>query len=161
MTSNGAARSKVISQPNSARRSSNRQSPIWFVKKIRADLHRASAFSLVFDGWTARGLRNAYIAILYSWIDENFKAKKTSFVLSFDVMSNYYLQIVSTELLDVAYLGDRRHDAYSMALLIASRVEAHTKSSQFLYSSTTDNAKSVVLAAKMLTQRYEMLLKTQ
>lgn len=46
------------------------------VKKIRADMHRASAFSLVFDGWTARGLRNAYIAILYSWIDENFKAKK-------------------------------------------------------------------------------------
>jgi hypothetical protein len=44
-----------------------------------------------------------------------------------------------------------------MALLIASRVESHTKPSQFLYASTTDNAKSVVLAAKMLTQRYEML----
>jgi hypothetical protein len=43
------------------------------LNKIRADLHRASAFSLTFDGWTARGLRNAYIAILYSWIDDSFE----------------------------------------------------------------------------------------
>lgn len=46
------------------------------IQKLRAELHKASAFSLVFDGWTARGLRNAYIAILYSWIDENLNVIK-------------------------------------------------------------------------------------
>jgi uncharacterized protein (UPF0332 family) len=55
-------------------------------------------------------------------------------------------------------MGDRRHDALSMALLIASRVESHTLMYQFLYSSTTDNAKSVVKAARMLVQRYNALL---
>lgn len=58
----------------------------------------------------------------------------------------------------MAYLGDRKHDALSMAVLIACRVETHTHASQFLYSSTTDNAKSVVKAAQMLVQRYEQLL---
>jgi hypothetical protein len=61
----------------------------------------------------------------------------------------------------VVHLGVRRHDAYSMALLIASRVESHTLQSQFLYGSCTDNAASVVLAAKMLAQRYEDLIAVQ
>jgi hypothetical protein len=43
------------------------------MQRLHSELRKASAFSLVFDGWTARGLRNAYIAILYSWIDDKLE----------------------------------------------------------------------------------------
>ena len=52
------------------------------IAELHADLRKASAFSLVFDGWTARGLRNAYIAILYSFLDEKLQVKLHFFLLS-------------------------------------------------------------------------------
>ncbi len=57
--------------------------------------------------------------------------------------------------MDVLPVGDYRHDASTLAILIAQRIESHTLPSQFLYGATTDNAKNVVAAAKQIVNELE------
>ena len=65
---------------------------------------------------------------------------------------------VRQRLLDVIPLHQRRHDAASLALAIADRVDLHSGDDQMLYGSTTDNAKSVVNASKLILTDYEDLV---
>jgi hypothetical protein len=95
------------------------------LQRLHSELRKASAFSLVFDGWTARGLRNAYIAILYSWIAtiEVFLSLFYQICFSYDNV-NIDRSCWTWRILV--------NDAYSMALLIASRVESHTAVTVFV-----------------------------
>lgn len=45
------------------------------VGEMERELQQAQAFSLVFDGWTARGLYNSYVGVLYSFIDRDFTVR--------------------------------------------------------------------------------------
>lgn len=42
------------------------------VRRLERQLQSSPSFSITFDGWTARGLFNAYVAVLYSFVDERF-----------------------------------------------------------------------------------------
>ena len=45
------------------------------LNEMHLKLHRAPAFSLAFDGWTGRSLKDAYIAILYGYVDDDLKVR--------------------------------------------------------------------------------------
>lgn len=64
-------------------------------------------------------------------------------------------------MLDLIPLRNIRHTAANLALAIASRIDSHTHEEQFFYGATTDNAKNVVAAAKMLVLQYETILENE
>lgn len=43
------------------------------ISQMTARLQAAPSFGIVFDGWTARSLFDAYIAVLYTFVDDDFK----------------------------------------------------------------------------------------
>ena len=98
------------------------------VQELEVEFRRAPSFSIMFDAWSSRSLSSSFLAVLYTYIDDAFKYREV--------------------LLDVIPLGDRRHTGDTLALEVARRIDSHTSASQFLYGSTTDNAKNVVNAAR-------------
>lgn len=98
------------------------------IEMMEETLRLAVGFSILFDAWTARSMASSFLAVLYSFLDDDLR----------------YHEV----LLDVIPLGDRRHTADNLALEISTRVDQHTLDEQILYGGVTDNAKNVVQACR-------------
>jgi hypothetical protein len=105
------------------------------LERMEARFHLAQSFTIVFDGWSDRALLNSCVAILYAYLDDNFMQRQL--------------------LLDVLPMGDKKHTGEQLAMEIAVRVDLPH---QYLYSATTDSAKNVVSAARMLVSNFETLV---
>jgi len=108
------------------------------IEQMEAKFHSAQSFTIIYDGWTDRALLNSCVAILYAYLDDKFMQRQL--------------------LLDVLPMGDKQHTGEKLAMEIALRVDSHTLAHQYLYSATTDSAKNVVSAARMLVKNFETLV---
>ena len=55
---------------------------------LERQLRAADAFSITFDVWTARSLFDAYVAVLYSYLDKDFMVRVYVSSFAFTVLSH-------------------------------------------------------------------------
>lgn len=49
------------------------------VDVMESRLHKSPSFSVLFDGWTGRNVADAYVAVIYTFLDKKFKVSHARF----------------------------------------------------------------------------------
>lgn len=105
---------------------------------LEKELHAADSFSVCFDLWSSRRLKNSFIALVFRWVDKSGSPHEQIF--------------------DLIHMGARPHTGANIALLVAERIDRHTTEQQFLAGSLTDNARNVINASHRIVFQLALLL---
>jgi hypothetical protein len=111
----------------------------YVLKLLESDLRSAVSFSICFDLWSSRRLKNSFIALIFRWVDRSGRLREDIF--------------------DLIHMGGLAHSANAIAVLIARRIDAHADNNQFLMGTMTDNARNVILASKRLVFQLGLILR--
>lgn len=106
---------------------------------LEAELRAADSFSVCFDLWSSRRLKNSFIALVFRWVDN----------------AGY----LHEQIFDLIHMGARAHTGNNIALLVAQRIDLHTSLNQFLAGSLTDNARNVIKASRRIVFQLALLLR--